>query len=983
MAVYVGGPLGPPRHYARWVVSFRWFNRESGPERVRRRWQPWAAAVVVLVVGLVTTGLMADYTADEEATKARVAAEFHAGQHAEHVAAELAPMDSFAHAVRSFIVTDPRGTDLQALTAFMKSLYPHAGGIVSAAVAPGNRVATIIPEAGNEAVLGLYYPDNAEQWPAVRDAMRTGLPVLTGPIHLVQGGLGLVLRIPVFRPGAEYWGVVSTVTDVDALLQREGDPDNVVAVRQSDDPAGLILGDPTVFAGDAAIAHVSSLDTAWDVAVPVPVSDGLAATTIRVAGVVGTLALAMLVYLLVGALRRERALVQLMSEVSAQAPGMLFQMRQGRDGTRRLTYASAGIGPLLDPVPHADHYEMAELERLVHPEDRAPLREALEASARTSRPWHQRFRLVLPGGVTRWLLADARPRTAPGGEVVWHGWMGDITRDVQDEESLRVSASLFAATRDGVAVLDVDGIVTEVNAGFRAMTGYARDTVVGAPFFDFCEGLTPESILDDLRTQLGSHGYWRGEITSRQADGTARTDRAVASAVRDGHGRLSHYLIVLDNMNLARDDPVTGLPNRRLLDERVHRSREDADRTGTRMALVVIGLDQFHHVNDAYGHRIGDQLLSAVAQRLSDILPATTSLTRLRGDEFAFLLPSLTDIAGAEEAMRSCLGALAEPFNLSGRRVRITASAGITVYPDDAGDVAEMYIHANLALRAAKSLGAGQHCYVTDAMQAAAIEREQLLQDLQAAWGGEQIQMLFQPVVDLRSGEIHRAEALMRWAHPARGPIPPDVFIPLAEQSSLICDLGDIAFTRTIAALGILRGVDPDFQIGVNLSPAELREPESRHQRRIDSVTESGLPGSAIIVEITEGILLSHDPTVDANLEVYRAAGMRFAIDDFGTGYSSLASLQQLDVHFLKIDRSFVEPLAPDNASHALCQAIIVMANKMSIAVIAEGVENQLQHDLLTEAGCDYAQGFLYARPLSQDAIRDLLDHRRSDSGAP
>ena len=228
---------------------------------------------------------------------------------------------------------------------------------------------------------------------------------------------------------------------------------------------------------------------------------------------------------------------------------------------------------------------------------------------------------------------------------------------------------------------------------------------------------------------------------------------------------------------------------------------------------------------------------------------------------------------------------------------------------------------------------------------------------------------MFQPIVDLHTLEVHRAEALLRWEHPIRGDIPPDVFISIAERTGRIGDLGDIAFDASVAALLLLRQTDPTFQIAVNLSPVELREPGPRHLDRIARLRSAGLPGAALIIEITEGVLLTSDDVVDANLLEYRNAGMQFAIDDFGTGYSSLSYLQRLDVQFLKIDRSFIDGLAPGSDGLALCQAIIVMAHKLGLGVVAEGVETEEQNLLLMQSGCDFAQGYLHARPMTVDAL--------------
>jgi diguanylate cyclase (GGDEF)-like protein/PAS domain S-box-containing protein len=951
-------------------------QHDAASLRGQRRWRQWVAAAGALVVGLGATALLANYYNQEASRQAHIAATSEAGRLAERAATLLEPMNSFTQAVKAMITSDPDTVTHAELQGFLSDLYGEWGGVKSVAVAPGNRVSAVAPLAENVGALGLYYPDNPEQWPGVRDAMRSGQPALLGPYEMVQGGQGYVYRLPVYLDDGSYWGEVSAVVEADALAGPADDAPTF-AMRKADEESVVLVGDPETFTDAAGSVELTILDQRWDVAVPRQPTDDTVVVAIVVVGVAASLVMALLVFLLAGSLDRYRALALLMKDLSDQAPGVLFQLRQQPNGTRTMTYTSSGVVPLLEGQADRGTEDITVLEDLIHPDDRDAVDVALDESARTAQPWHQRFRVVLPSRETTWLLADARPRVESGGEVVWNGWVGDITDDLRDEDALRVSASLFEVTRDGVAILDSDGRLTSINAGMEIITGYARDEVIGTLFADYCAGFTPADVLDDMWQHLDRHGFWRGEITGRRKDGTTRAGGAVAIAVHDEDGRLSHYIIVLDNTNITRDDPVTGLPNVRLLDDGLREAQAEAGTHGGRTALVVIGLNQFRRVNDMFGHRVGDQLLEAVARRLTDAVPPGCLLARLRGDEFAVAVMDARSPADVDAVTRSALESLSTPFGLSGRSVHASATAGISLCPDDAATVADMHFHANHAMRTAKGLGPGQHSYFDPQMQIALQERARLVDDLQAALGSDQLTMVFQPIMDLRTGAFQRAEALMRWKHPVLGPVPPDRFIPLAEENGFIHALSDIAFARSTEALLLLRDVVPDFQVSVNLSPKELHESDHLHPVRVRAISELGLPGSALIVEITEGVLVSDEPVVDENLDVYRKAGLRFAIDDFGTGYSSLAYLQKLDVHYLKIDRTFVDAISDEGDGLALCQAIIEMAHKMGIKVIAEGVETPLQNSLLTEAGCDYAQGYLHARPMPIDELLALVTSSR------
>ncbi len=946
------------------------------------RWRQVTAALIVLVLGLAATALLAAVSASAADDQARKVAEQRAGRVSERLVSSLTPMDSVNQATRAFVLSTPTGADDARVEGFMQRLYERWSGFRSLGAAPGNVVTAVVPANGNEEVLGLRYEDNPQQWVDVQRAMATGTSVLSGPVDLVQGGRGFVYRTPVFLADDSFWGTISAVVDTSTLLRAD---EQDVAVVDATAPAVPVVGSSTVLTGEHESVPVTVLGRQFTVAASHAASQRTAAAIIAVAGTITSVLLAALVYLLTGAIGRERALARLMGDLSAQAPGVLLQMRQRPGGGATITYASLGLDRLVERAGYSNAdpgTERAVLAQLVHPDDQVALAQAQEESAQTDRPWHQRFRIVHGDGSVHWLLIDAQPHREPSGDVVWHGWVGDVTDDVADEAALRVSASLFDVSRDGVAILDADGNADDVNAGFTAMTGFSADDVRQRPFTDYVRGYLADEVLADLWEQLHAHGYWRGEITGRTKDGHVRTDAATATAVRDRHGRLSHYVVVLDNMDVTRDDSVTGLPHARTLEPEVARATTDATAAGEQVALVVVGLDQFRQVNDSYGHRVGDAVLRAIARRLRSVMPPAGALVRLRGDEFALLMPSMRDVAEVESVVAAALTAVGKPVTVGRHVVRVTATAGVAVYPDDTVRAADLVSSANQAMRAAKLHGPNQIRYFTADLQATARDRAALVDDFGAVLrrgrgrgGGalEELTVVFQPVVSMTTNATHHAEALTRWNHPVRGAVPPDVFIPLAEQAGLVADLGDFVFSEVVRALAVLSADDPTFCIAVNLSPLELREPADRHTRRLDLLRDAGLSGDRVIAEITEGTLLSQDATIDANMAIYRDAGVRFAIDDFGTGYSSLAYLMKLDVEFLKIDRSFVDVLAPDSDGLALCEAIIAMAKIMGIQVIAEGVETATQESLLGAAGCDFVQGFRHSPPIPLIALIDWL----------
>jgi diguanylate cyclase (GGDEF)-like protein/PAS domain S-box-containing protein len=954
------------------------------------RWVPWAAGVVTAVIGLALTLLATTATVQRIDEAADLAARQSASSTAEALNNALWPMEAFNEAVRSYVAANPVGHEGAEAATFMSSLFERWRGFRSAALAPGNTVTIIVPRQANQAVVGLRYPDSVQQWPDIKRAIESRRPVLSGPFDLVQGGRGFAYRTPIFLSDGTYWGLVSSVIDV----QRMVGPDVVapgvgVVVRDVDHGGAVVVGDASIKVPGPSSAQFEALGRTFQVGVATVHPDLSPAVVVAVVGLLLTTLLAALVFLLMSSRQRTRHLLRLLVGVTSQAPGMLFQYRTRPQASSEMVFASAGLATVLGEF-ETGAVEYSAIRDRIHPDDLPAIEAAQQRAIEAGEPWTGTFRVILPDGRTRWIRTSARPEVEANGEVVWSGWSGDVTDDMAEANSLRVSASLFAATRDGVVVLDADRRVTDVNLGLTSMTGYAREDVIGQHLSDYLGGAMADESMAEFWAQLDGHGYWRGELSGRDSDGRIRTNTASATAVRDEAGRLSHYLIVLDDLNIARDDSVTGLPGARTLDDEFRAAMAAADETGDRSAIIILALEQFRQVNESFGHRTGDAVLRVVGQRLRATVPPASPVVRLRGDEFAILLPSVDDLSVVDRVARECLDAVEGPIEIDRLVIRVSAKAGVTVYPDDVGGPTELAAHANQAMRAAKASDAATVVYFSPQMLAEAQARTLLVEDLlralrkPAADGGSgEFMLVFQPVVDTPTGEVHRAEALVRWNHPRRGVVSPDDFIPVAEETGLITDLGDVVFAEAMRAVEDLRRYDPTFRVGFNLSPVELRDGSDRHERRAQALAASDLPGDALVAEITEGVLLARNPIVEANLARYRNAGLIFAIDDFGTGYSSLAYLRDLDVDCLKIDRMFVDRLQPEGTDLALVIAIIAMARTLKIDVIAEGVETQEQAQLLSDAGCDFVQGYWYARPMPLPDLIAWLAARAATAVSP
>jgi diguanylate cyclase (GGDEF)-like protein/PAS domain S-box-containing protein len=460
----------------------------------------------------------------------------------------------------------------------------------------------------------------------------------------------------------------------------------------------------------------------------------------------------------------------------------------------------------------------------------------------------------------------------------------------------------------------------------------------------------------------------RGMLVSHTADGKplrmigTHTDISERKQSEAQVFRLAHY------------DLITNLPNRVLFIDRLEQEIKKSHRTRLPITLMFLDLDRFKEVNDTLGHDIGDLLLKEAAHRLQSCVRDTDTVARLGGDEFTIILGELDDLGSAERVAQDILRKLAEPFHLGGEVVYISVSIGITLYPEDATDVDILLKNADQAMYAAKDQGRNCYHYFTPSMQEAAQARMRLASDLRIALAADQFRLYYQPIVELATGSIHKAEALIRWQHPIYGLVSPVDFIPIAEDTGMIIDIGDWVFRKAAHQVALWRvSHHAAFQISVNTSPVQYNNKGNIHEKWVDHLQSLGLPGQSIAVEITEGLLLEAGTTVINQLLEFRDAGIQVAIDDFGTGYSSLAYLRKFDIDYVKIDQSFIGNLKPGSSDMVLCEAIIIMAHKLGMKVIAEGVETEEQRYLLAAAGCDYGQGYLFSRPVQAAEFEQLI----------
>ena len=425
----------------------------------------------------------------------------------------------------------------------------------------------------------------------------------------------------------------------------------------------------------------------------------------------------------------------------------------------------------------------------------------------------------------------------------------------------------------------------------------------------------------------------------------------------------------------ANFDALTGLPNRNMFHERLTQEVMKSNRANLPLALLLVDLDEFKEINDTLGHDTGDLLLQETGRRIQTCVRNSDTVARLGGDEFTIILSELHREHSVDKVAQKIIDGLAQEYHLGDEVIHISGSIGITLYPSDATNIDTLIKNADQAMYEAKKRGRDRFSYFTQSLQDAAQNRLRLTKDLRGALRAKEFEVHFQPIIDLNTGHICKAEALARWRHREKGMVSPEVFIPLAEDTGLIHKIGDWIFEESARWTNRWSSrFDEDFQVSVNMSPVQFRvEDDVFSKQRLSCLKHYSLQGNNMAIEITEGLLLNAEPEVINKLLWLRDTGIQVAIDDFGTGYSSLSYLKKFDIDYLKIDKTFIHNLELDTNDIALSEAIIVMAHKLGLKVIAEGVETEVQRNLLQGAGCDHAQGNLWSKPLPPNELEALL----------
>lgn len=890
------------------------------------------------------------------------------------------------------------------------------------------------PMAGNERIHGLDISAQPVNLASMRYSMETGRPVASGPFDLLQESThrtGFVIRVPVFSREADgngrFLGAVAAtvrIHDMVKLLEGWGNLQGLV-VRITDQ--GTTLSD-----ADAAVPRplhtpadgtarpdpgtVRELDVhgrrwVFEFHASAPFlspAEQRQPLMIGIAGNFISVLLGVLAFLLAqarrGALDREHATADALAQSEERWRFALEGAGSGVwdwDTARDIVFYSSRWHALFGLTPVDEAARLDEWLGRVHPEHLASVLAHLDECRKHGTTPEIEFRMRHADGRWRWILGRTlRVATDDEGSARLVGTHTDISARKATEEALRIAATAFE-THEATVITDAAGVILQVNRAFSETTGYSPAEAIGQTARLLKSGRHDESFYCAMWEELLRTGSWRGEIWDRRKNGEVYPTWLTITAVRNDEGQVTHYVGAHTDISqrkaaedeiklLAFYDPLTRLPNRRLLLDRLHHALASSARNGQYGALLLIDLDNFKTINDTLGHDKGDLLLRQVGERLSACVRDGDTVARPGGDEFVVMLEDLGE--GANEAAARCesvgqkiLGVLNEPYRLNGGEQHSTPSIGITLFCGQREGVDELLRHADLAMYEAKAAGRNTVRFYDPDMQAQVSARAGLEADLRAALREGQFVLHFQPQVEC--GRIVGAEALIRWQNPQRGFVSPAEFIPLAEDTGLIVPLGRWVLDTACARLAAW-ATDPALAaltLAINVSPQQFRQADFVEQVR-SALTASGADPRRLKLELTERLLLGDVEGVIGRMTELQAHGIRFSLDDFGTGYSSLAYLKRLPLDQLKIDQSFVRDVLTDPNDAAIARTIVALGASLGLGVIAEGVETEAQREFLAAEQCEAWQGYLCSRPIPAEAFAPFVarwNASQSPAGSP
>jgi diguanylate cyclase (GGDEF)-like protein/PAS domain S-box-containing protein len=578
-------------------------------------------------------------------------------------------------------------------------------------------------------------------------------------------------------------------------------------------------------------------------------------------------------------------------------------------------------------------------------------------------------------------IVEVRSTVTSSGENIV--FFVDVTEKVQSEERTKLWTSVFEQSAEGIMICDARQNILMVNPSFEYLTGYTEEEVRGKTPRILHSGRQDAPFYETMWKSISETGHWRGEIWNRRKNGEVYVEWLSVSAVLDADGVVSHYIGIFSDItqrkederrivHLAYYDVLTSLPNRLLAMDRLQQLIRSAQRDGSKLAILFIDLDRFKSINDSMGHDAGDELLKTISQRLLERVRKGDTVARMGGDEFVAVLPGLREPEDAAIIAQHLIDRIIQPMVIQGQEISISSSIGIAIFPEDGLDTRDLIRNADAAMYEAKQSGRNSYRFYTRGMNERALEMLSMENALRAGLQRNEFLLHYQPQIDILTGAIIGAEALIRWNRPGFGLVPPGEFIPVAEERGLIGDMGQWVIEEAIRRIIAWNSTELSaLPVAVNVSSLQFHK-KGFVEHVLTKFLESGVREHRLELELTESLIVKNVQGTIEILHRLHDVGILLSIDDFGTGYSSLNYLRRFPIDKIKIDRSFVQEMAdPDTVR--VVRGIISLAKSLNLRVIAEGVETREQLEVLRAEGCDEAQGFLFSKPLPPEEFMDLF----------
>ncbi|MDH4225817.1 MAG: EAL domain-containing protein [Deltaproteobacteria bacterium] len=624
----------------------------------------------------------------------------------------------------------------------------------------------------------------------------------------------------------------------------------------------------------------------------------------------------------------------------------------------------------------------------IHRDDLPMMLDTLHATFSGQNELRLKCRIYTPLGLTKKVIIRGKNLpVSPGGSSRLLGTVQDITEQSRMEEKLMISTKMFLNSNDAIMLTGADSTILDVNPAFSQITGFSKSEAIGKKPSLLKSGHHDDYFYKQMWTNLNKNGQWEGEIWDRRKNGEIYPKWLTIHVVKNLKNEPRNYIAMFSDRSsekmaeqnlrkLSHFDMLTGLPNFNLFRELFEQSILHSNRKKTLLAVLFLDLDNFKAVNETLGHTAGDELLAAAARRIKECLREGDPVCRLGGDDFHILMTELSNVNHPAELAGKLQEAFAKPFELAGREIFSTISTGIAVFPQDGEDAEQLFKQAGNALQQAKKNGGSQYRFANHAMLAKAQERLNLKNSLRHAMEHNELFLHFQPKLALKTNHITSLEVLLRWNKPDEGMIPPDRFIPLAEESGLIIPLGEWILWEACKQMKAweISGMPP-MRAAVNLSGKQLSGVDV--PKLVEGVlSRTGLAPRHLELELTESSLMENADHSIHMLNALREMGVELSIDDFGTGYSSLSYLKKFPINSLKIDKSFVNDITTNSDDAAIASTIIAMGHTLNLNIIAEGVETREQLVFLNREGCDYIQGYVISRPVSALEYAEFIKAR-------